>query len=603
MDFTKSLSEHIRAGYQIISVVTKEEKETDLAIVAAAEDVQSRWLARIQKTAHDWPGHEKEFLLPVMAWDSVSGLVELNDPPAAFQHVIKGYEVPNPPRALADVLKRFVGQFITEVNNSVLVIKDFHNHQDLVEVRRTIRALYAENAFGAGGRQRTLILMQPYRKLALDLVDCVVEIPFQMPSREELEKIVVTAYRENKGAKAPLDASLNYSLSRDLQGLTHAEAMNCTFLGVIRNGFNEKLSPVLQEIKSGIFSRDGILRYTSPDQIPNADEIGGYGSWMEFVDTRALAYTREAEAVKLDLPKGAAVFGIPGTGKSMAGAIAAKRLNLPLVVFDFSAVFGSLVGESERQMREVIEKVTAINGCVLLVDEADKAIGNSADASGDSGATRRVFGSFLSWLAIKNDRTFPIFTLNRIDRLPPELLRRGRVDQLFYVDIPTPSERKSILGIHLKKRGIDPSRYEQADWDSFLDKSEDYVGAELEEAVKSARFEAFQNAYVRRRIDASKGASVEDKARILGEVKQFGDRVKLAASDLMPEELELASAAIPTAKQLLDALVALEASKVAKINQASIDAIRQFGRENGKPVGFPEAAAPAAGGRRRRNMT
>jgi len=174
-------------------------------------------------------------------------------------------------------------------------------------------------------------------------------------------------------------------------------------------------------------------------------------------------------------------------GKSIA-----RLLGLPLVILDFASVFVSLVGESERKLRDALRTVTALGGCVLLIDEADKAFGGAVDGNGDSGVTRRLFGQLLTWLTEKDDRTFVVLTMNRTRGIPPELLRKGRFDEVFYTDLPDEYERRAILSIHLGNRGIEPAIYNDKHWAELIRHTNEFVGSELEEVVKSARFLAFQ---------------------------------------------------------------------------------------------------------------
>ena len=172
-----------------------------------------------------------------------------------------------------------------------------------------------------------------------------------------------------------------------------------------------------------------------------------------------------------------------------------RYLGLPGYILDMGAVFGSLVGESEQRMRDALRQIEAQDGCVLLVDEADKAIGNAHESQGDSGVTKRVFGHFLTWLAEKQDRTFVIMTLNRAQGMPPELLRAGRFDALFWTDLPTPEERRQIMEIHLRRRSVATTdlNYTDADWKMIAEKTHEFVGAELEEVIREARYRSFQN--------------------------------------------------------------------------------------------------------------
>ncbi len=181
------------------------------------------------------------------------------------------------------------------------------------------------------------------------------------------------------------------------------------------------------------------------------------------------------------------------THNSMCAKITAREFGLPLIIMNIGAVYGSLVGESERRIRTALNTIDALDGSVVLVDEAEKALGGADQAAGDSGVSRRVFGTLLTWLTEKKSRTFVVMTMNRTRGIPPEFLRRGRFDQIFYTDIPDPIERDTILRIHCKKRGVDTKQLNTPEWGKLIDITNNFVGAELEQIVCDARFDAFAN--------------------------------------------------------------------------------------------------------------
>lgn len=207
---------------------------------------------------------------------------------------------------------------------------------------------------------------------------------------------------------------------------------------------------------------------------------------------------RDTFDVEMELPYANFVANdgviVHNTGKSYVAAAVARLLGLPGYILDVGSVFGSLVGESERRMRDAIRQVEAQQGCVLLLDEADKAFGGATDSQGDSGVTRRVFGQLLTWLSSKEDRTFVIMTLNRTKGIPPEFLRAGRFDAVFWTDLPHDDERRQILEIHFRKRGVDPSKLGlgEPEWDEIVESTKGFVGAELEQVVKEARYISYE---------------------------------------------------------------------------------------------------------------
>lgn len=222
----------------------------------------------------------------------------------------------------------------------------------------------------------------------------------------------------------------------------------------------------------------------------NIEEVGGMQRLKDWVSQRADCYSIEAKEFGVEPPKGAGLVGVPGTGKSLVAQAVAGVFGVPLVRMDFARVFSKYVGDSESRVRAALKMVEAMAPCVLFVDEIDKGLGG-AGGGGDSGTSSRVLGSFLTWLQVCEAPVFTIVTANRVEGLPPELLRRGRFDQIFSLGMPHAESRKEVLGIHVKKRGREMDIFSEKDIADFMSKSEGYVPAEIESAVK----DAITNAY------------------------------------------------------------------------------------------------------------
>ena len=218
-------------------------------------------------------------------------------------------------------------------------------------------------------------------------------------------------------------------------------------------------------------------------------EVGGMQRLKDWLVNRQNCFSEEAREFGIEPPKGAVVVGVPGTGKSLIAKAIASVLGIPLVRLDMGRVFSKFVGDSESRMRSALKMVETMAPCVLFSDEIDKGLGG-AGGGGDSGTSSRVLGTFLTWL---NDCKAPVFnmvTANKIDGLPPELLRKGRFDQIFAVGLPNAAERKEVLQIHLRKRGHE-TEFDRQQWARFTEKSNGYVPAEIEQAVKDALIMAF----------------------------------------------------------------------------------------------------------------
>ena len=558
--FVQSVVEHVRAGYQIIMVPTVEEARVEKELIRASEILE----------------------MGFTTWDMIAGFPHQED-------------LLNPTEALLSVPKP---EFLDKPH-TMCVFKDLHNHYDSPDVRRAIRSLSERVLLNNSRQRRPIILLQPHEKVHPDIASCVTVIEFTLPTPAQLLETLTTIQRSIRDEqKRHCDPDLQYQIIQALRGLTSTEAANCLALCLIRHrGFVPEMVETIEKTKAGMLRKTEILKYVPKDEIPPVTELGGYDELVDFVRQRALAYTPAADEIGLDRPKGMILIGVPGTGKSVAAMAVARTLGLPLLEFDFSSVFNALVGASEARVREVIRLVTAIDGCVLVIDEADKAISGVLDSTGDSGVTRRVFGILLTWLARKKDRTFVIMTMNRVKGMPPELLRKGRFDEIFYVDLPTDEERRKIFEIHMAKRSIDPKFYSASEWKKFLKESAEFVGSEIEESVKSARFAAFQLAHVRNLIDQERVAHADEKSRLQEELRPYSVELKMKAMDLSAEELAHMAKGVPSAEQMVAAIKEVGLTKMVKVDKANIDEIRQFGMQRARPVSKERRNAGAKGGR------
>ncbi len=562
LPFKQNIIEHIRAGYQIILVQTAEEARVERELIKASEEME----------------------MGFSTWDQIAG----------FPHEENSL---NPTDALLSVPKP---EFFDKPNVMV-VFKDLHNHFDSPDVRRALRSLSERVVLNNSKQRRPIILLQPSPRIHPDIVSCITQMEFTLPTPAQLGDTFRTIQRAIKDdAKRLCPPELEYQIIQGLRGLTGTEAANALALCLIRHrGFVPELIETVERTKANMLKKTEVLTYTPRDEIPAITDLGGYDELIDFVRQRSLAYTPAAEAIKMDMPKGLILVGVPGTGKSVAAMSIASALGLPLLEFDFSSVFNALVGASEARVREVIALVTAIDGCVLVIDEADKALGGSVDATGDSGVTRRVFGVLLTWLARKQDRTFVVMTMNRTKGMPPELLRKGRFDEIFYVDLPTEAERRKIFEIHMGKRAVDPAFYPAADWKKFLKESNEFVGSEIEEAVKSARFAAFQLATLRTLINESTAAKNDPKAKakIAEKIAPYPDALRSAAVDLTDSVFAHMSKGVPSADQLVASIKEVALTRVVKVDKDNISEIRKFGTERARPVSKERRLGGAKGSR------
>jgi SpoVK/Ycf46/Vps4 family AAA+-type ATPase len=248
-------------------------------------------------------------------------------------------------------------------------------------------------------------------------------------------------------------------------------------------------------------------------------DVGGLDELKLWLDRRGQAFSTGARRFGLDAPKGVLLLGIQGCGKSLTAKAIAATWQFPLLRFDMGKVFGGIVGQSEGNIRTALQVAQALAPCVLWIDEIEKGMaGMGSSGQTDGGTTARVVGTLLTWMQEKREPVFVVATANRIDMLPPELLRKGRFDEIFFVDLPTREIRKEILGIHLRKKDRNPDDF---DLDALATASVGFSGAELEEAVREGLYEAFAHA---------RGLTTEDIASAL--VKTF------PLSQTMREEID-----------------------------------------------------------------
>jgi SpoVK/Ycf46/Vps4 family AAA+-type ATPase len=244
---------------------------------------------------------------------------------------------------------------------------------------------------------------------------------------------------------------------------------------------------VIMSEKEQIIRKSGILEYMHAEE--NVAGIGGLEFLLAWLRKRAKAFTPEAREFGLPQPKGILLIGVPGCGKSLTAKAVGNLWKLPLLRLDVGRVFGSLVGESEEKIRRAVHVAESIAPSILWMDELEKGLsGVGSSNMTDGGTASRVFGTFITWLQEKKSPVFVIATANNVRQLPPELLRKGRFDEIFFVDLPSREERRTIFDIHIKKRGRNP---EEFDLDDLAEHSEDFSGAEIEQAIISALYDAF----------------------------------------------------------------------------------------------------------------
>jgi hypothetical protein len=390
----------------------------------------------------------------------------------------------------------------------IYVLLDFHPYLETPLFIRTLKDIAHDYKKCA----RTVVLISHEMKLPLELEHLAARFTMQMPDKTERHAIVERIAREwaqQKGSRVRGDAKTIEKLVDNLGGLPLHDVERLTRQAIFNDGAltDDDIKPMLAA-KYQLLNRGGTLSFEA--DTARFAEVGGMKNLRRWILQRKAAF--DGSAPNLDAPKGVLLLGVQGCGKSLAARAAAGVLGVPLVRLDFGALYSKWHGESEKNLRESLQSAQALAPCVLWLDEIEKAL---SSGDNDGGTSRRVLGTFLTWLAEQRARVFIVATANDITALPPELVRKGRFDEIFFVDLPTPVARLEILGIHCKKRDI---ALPAADMQALARRCEGFSGAEIEQAVVSALYAAHAGkqpvtgALIAAEIDATKPLSV-----VLGE--------------------------------------------------------------------------------------
>jgi len=327
--------------------------------------------------------------------------------------------------------------------------------------------------------------MSPYQKLPLELEKDVVVLDFPLPTLDELSLVLT----KHLSPQHPISAPTREKLLKAALGLTKDEAEKVYRKAQVKaKRLTESEVDIVLSEKKQLIRRNGILEFIEEDETIEA--IGGLGELKRWLKQRSNAFTEAAREYGLPQPKGMLILGVPGCGKSLLAKTTSRLWSLPLLRLDMGRVYdGSTVGRSEANLRSALKTAESISPAILFIDELDKAFaGSSGSADSDGGTSSRIFGSFLTWMQEKESPVFVIATANRVDRLPGEFLRKGRFDEIFFVDLPNLNEREDIFNIHLTKRRRDGDRFDCAQLAKI---SEGFSGAEIEQAIIAAMYDAF----------------------------------------------------------------------------------------------------------------
>ena len=346
-----------------------------------------------------------------------------------------------------------------------------------------------------GFHPKNIIFISPSFQIPEDLKKEITVLDFELPNAEEIEQLLDAMINANsENLKVDLNDNEKEGLIKAALGLTLDEAENAFARAMIDDARLDAsdIDLILKE-KSQVIKKNELLEYI--DSKVKIDEVGGLENLKKWLYKRDKAWLSSAKKYGLPSPKGVLLTGVPGCGKSLIAKSISSMWHLPLLRFDVSKVFNMYVGNSESNMREAIKTAEAIAPCILWIDEIEKGF-SGLDNSGDSGTTSRIFGTFLSWMQEKTKPVFVVATANNISKLPSEMMRKGRFDEIFFIDLPTFNERKQIFKVHLESRLTDPEVI--GDF-QLTDKTNTYLasltegfgGAEIEQIVIMGLFDAF----------------------------------------------------------------------------------------------------------------
>src|SRR5579863_9952964 len=390
------------------------------------------------------------------------------------------YNTREPVQALANMESMTV--------EAVFILKDFHRHIDDPVVVRRLRDVGQK--FSAN--RRTIVITAPEISVPAELTTLVEYFDLPLPDHDRLHDVVretFTRLSKTYTLKLELDAAGVDAMSANLRGLTEEEAERAISQAIVMRYAlcQESVTDVL-EAKKQLLRHSGMLEFIEASD--NMASVGGLENLKHWLGQRRGAWEDSAREFGLEPPRGMIILGVQGCGKSLCARAVAGEWKLPLVKFDTSAVYDKYIGETEKRIRRVFQVAEGLAPCVLWIDELEKVFAGSGpdSASADAGVSARLLGSFLSWMQDRKAAVFVVATCNNVSALPPELIRKGRFDELFFVDLPNQAERKQIFSIQLAKRKRNPAEF---DLEKIAAAAQGYSGAEIDAAVQGALYAAY----------------------------------------------------------------------------------------------------------------
>lgn len=515
MKFEKELENAIKSKTKIIQIISYETLRIHGAIIKVINNLDKN----------------------LFIWNRVDGLKKWDGENGEFIEEDEDIKQPQ------QVLEFFTDE---DLDNAIVLLEDFHPDlaEHAVENIRRLRNIALSNA-----QNKTLILSQPFPLLPPELEKEVHVMDLEYPNFEDIKAIYRKVYNDFKVNETYIEP--DEDLIESALGLTIMEAERAFSRAYIED---EELTsaqiPIIIKEKENIIKKSGFLEYYHPKE--TMEDVGGLDNLKDWLHKRGRGFDKHAKEFGLETPKGILLLGIPGTGKSLIAKAIGSEWQFPLLRLDMGKIFGGIVGESERNIRGALSIAEAISPSILWIDEIEKGMsGISSSGGSDGGTTARVLGTFLTWMQEKEKPVFVVATANNISQLPPELLRKGRVDEIFFVDLPTEKEREAIIKIHTDKRRPNSS----FELEALAKKSKGFSGAELEEAVKEAMFQAYdeeedlQTKHITKAIEKTYPLA-KTMSEVINDMRKWAKSKAVMASNNEPETLDIKDGEkIPKLKQ------------------------------------------------------
>src|SRR5210317_52766 len=445
MKFTSELALFLKARYPIIYINTIEEDRVEYIIRKNVKTNLNR---------------------SIYSWDFVDGYT--NNPNN------QGFAKRNPLQAL-ELVER-----LNSETPALFLLKDFNRFLTDLSISRKLRNISRILKL----QPKTIIIIGTDLTIPNELKELITIIDFQLPLEEEITQELL---RLINSLNIEVDPELFENLTRACQGLSleRIRRVLSKIIATYKTIDQNSISVLLSE-KKQIISQTEILEYCSVSE--KLTNLGGLNNLKDWLKKRKTAFSIQALNYGLPTPRGLLLIGIQGTGKSLTAKAIANDWQLPLLKLDVGKLFGGIVGESESRLRQMIEVAETISPCILWIDEIDKAFSNTTSTA-DSGTSNRVLATFISWLSEKTKPVFVVATANNVDVLPLEIIRKGRFDEIFFLDLPQKQEREQIFKIHIQE--FRPNRWQSFDYSKLAQLSESFSGAEIRQSIIEAMYHAF----------------------------------------------------------------------------------------------------------------